>query len=126
MSLEFDAEEADSLLAEADDIEFVVESQPCTSPELLGAVTETPTSEAVNSTAGMAPREGSDGEMRRGEGLCQGSSFGISAVTETPTSEAVNSTAGMAPRKGIDREMRRGEGLCQGSSLGISDMYVYM
>ena len=77
MSLEYDDEEMDPLLAEADDIDFVGESRPCTSSELLGAA-EIPTLEAVNSTAGMAPREGSDGELRRGEGLCQGPSLVIS------------------------------------------------
>ena len=61
----------------ADDIDFVGESQPRTSPELLGAA-ETPTFEAAKSTAGMAPHEGSDGELRRGEGLCQGPSLVIS------------------------------------------------
>ena len=78
MSLEFDAEEAGRLLAAADDIEFVAESQSRTSPELLGAATETPTPEAVTSTAGMAPCKGSNGEMWRGEGLCQGPSLGFS------------------------------------------------
>ena len=77
MSLEYDEEETDHLLAVADDIDFVGESQPRTSPELLGAA-ETPTFEATKSTAGMAPHEGSDGELRRGEGLCQGPSFVIS------------------------------------------------
>ena len=64
MSLEYDDEETDRLLAVADNIDFVVESQPRTSPELLGAA-ETPTFEAAKSTAGMAPHEGSDGELRR-------------------------------------------------------------
>ena len=68
MSLEYDDEETDRLLAAADDIDFVGESQPRTSPELLGAA-ETPAFEATKSTAGMAPREESDGELRRGEGL---------------------------------------------------------
>ena len=77
MSLEYDDEETDRLLAAADVIHFVGESQPRTSPELLGAA-ETPTFEAVKSTAGTAPREGSDGELSRGEGLCQGPPLVIS------------------------------------------------
>ena len=60
MSLEYDDEETDRPLAAADNIDFVGESQPRTSPELVGAA-ETPTFEAANSTAGMAPREGCDG-----------------------------------------------------------------
>ena len=66
MSLEYDDEETDRPLAAADDINLVGESQSRTSSELLGAA-EIPTLEAVNSTAGMAPREGSDGELWRGE-----------------------------------------------------------
>ena len=77
MSLEYDDEETDHLLAVADDIDFVGESQPRTSPELLGAA-ETPTFEAAKSTAGMAHTEGGDGELRRGEGLFQGPSLVIS------------------------------------------------
>ena len=77
MSLEYDDEETDRLLAAADDLDFIGESHPRTSPELLGAA-ETPTFEAAKSTAGMARREGSDGELRRGEGLCQGPSLVIS------------------------------------------------
>ena len=45
----------DRLLAAADDIDFVGESQPRTSPELLGAA-ETPTFEAAKSTAGTCGR----------------------------------------------------------------------
>ena len=77
MSLEYDDEEMDRLLAAADDMDFIGESQPRTSLELLGAA-ETPTFEAAKSTAGMAPREGSDRELRKGEGLCQGPSLLIS------------------------------------------------
>ena len=77
MSLEYDDEETDRLLAAADDIDIVGESQPRTSPELLGTA-ETPTLEAAKNTAGMAPREESDGELRRGEGLCQGPALVIS------------------------------------------------
>ena len=77
MSLEYDDEETDRLLAVADDIDFVGESQPRTSPELLHTA-ETPTFEAAKSTAGMAPCEGSDEELRRVDGLCQGPSLVIS------------------------------------------------
>ena len=77
MSLEYDDDETDRLLAAADDIHFAREIQPRTSPELLGAA-ESPTLEAAKSTAGMAHREGSDGELGRGEGLCQGPSLIIS------------------------------------------------
>ena len=77
MSLKYDDEEMDRLLAAADDMDFIGESQPRTSPELLGAA-ETPTFEVAKSTAVMAPREGSDGELRKGEGLCQGPSLLIS------------------------------------------------
>ena len=78
MSLEYDNEETNHLLVAADDIDFMAESQPRTSPELLGAAAGTPTLEAGNSTAGMAPHEGSDGKMQRGEDLCQGPSLVIS------------------------------------------------
>ena len=47
----YDDEETDRPLAAADNIDFVGESQPRTSPESLGAA-ETPTFEAANSTAG--------------------------------------------------------------------------
>ena len=57
MSLEYDDEETDRPLAAADNIDFVGDSQLRTLTELLGAA-ETPTFEAANSTAGMAPREG--------------------------------------------------------------------
>ena len=66
MSLEYDDEETDRPLAASDDINLVGESQPRTSSELLGAA-EISALEAVNSTAGMAPREGSDEELRREE-----------------------------------------------------------
>ena len=68
-------------------VDFMAESQPRTSPELLGAAAGTPTLEAGNSTAGMAPREGSDGEMWRGEDLCQGPSLVISEAGELRTGE---------------------------------------
>ena len=71
MSVEYDDKVTDRPLAAADNIDFAGVSQPRTSPELVCAA-ETPTFEAANSTAGMAPREGCDGELWRGEGLCQG------------------------------------------------------
>ena len=60
----------DCILAAADDI---IEPRP--TPELLGAV-ESPTSDALGAE-GMAPREGSSGVRRNGEGLCQGPPLGL-------------------------------------------------
>ena len=66
----------------ADELEVIVESPPRPSPELLGAE-ETPVQYSTTSTEGMAPLEGSDEELRREEGLCQGPSLDISAATTT-------------------------------------------
>ena len=76
MSLEFEDEETDRLLAEADEhlLGVVEESQPATSPELLGSVIRTPTIDAETGAAGLAPPEGSAGELQEGEGQCQGPS----------------------------------------------------
>ena len=76
MSLDFEDEETDRLLAMADEhlVDVVEESQPTESPEILGAVPRTLTDDAVSGTRGMAPPEESGGEMREGEGQCQGPS----------------------------------------------------
>ena len=78
MSLEYGDEEMDRLLAAADEhllnIDVVDESQPPTSPELLGAVVRTPTIDAESGGAGMAPPEGSARVLREEEGHCQGPS----------------------------------------------------
>ena len=74
MSLQFDDEETDRLLTAADKhfVDVIDESQPATSPEILGAVIRTPTKDARAGTAGMAPPEGSGGVLREGEGRCHG------------------------------------------------------
>ena len=46
-------------------------SQPTESQEILGTVRRTPTDDAGAGTRGMAPPEGSGGEMQEGEGQCQ-------------------------------------------------------
>ena len=76
MSLQFDDEETDRLLAAADKhfVDDIDESQPATLPEILGAVIRTPTNNTKAGTAGMAPPEGSIGVLREGEGQCQGPS----------------------------------------------------
>ena len=65
MSISDEEDYLDCILAAAGDI-----SEPGPTPELLGAV-ESPTSDAMGAE-GMAPREGSIGVLRNGEGLCQG------------------------------------------------------
>lgn len=55
------------------EIELVEESQPRLSPGSSDAA-QAPAKEAINGTQGMAPLDSSGGELRRGEGLCQGSS----------------------------------------------------
>ena len=76
MSLVFDGKETDRLLAAADEhlIDVVEESQPTESLEILGAVQQSSTDDADNGARGMVPPEGSGGEMREGEGQCQGPS----------------------------------------------------
>ena len=70
-------DEIDRILAGADFVESEeAEGEPRPTPELIGAV-QSPTIDAA-STEGMAPREGSAGELRTGEGLCQGPSLCIS------------------------------------------------
>ena len=71
-----DDDDLDHILAGADYVEpDQAMLEPGPTPELLGAV-ESPTDDAV-SVEGMAPREGSEGELRIGEelqigeGLCQ-------------------------------------------------------
>ena len=77
--MSFEDEETDRLLALVDDEVYgiVEESQPRPSPGSSVAV-PAPAVEAI--TKGMAPLDSSGGELRRGEGLCQGSSPDISTV----------------------------------------------
>ena len=70
MSLDYSDEETDRLLAAVDVAD--IESPPAPSPEILGVVQETPTDKATTSDQGMAPLNGSEGELRRGEDPCQG------------------------------------------------------
>ena len=58
MSLDYEHENTDCLLAAADDLDVVDESQPVPSLELLGVAT-TPTNDTAGGTVGMAPPEGS-------------------------------------------------------------------
>ena len=69
-SVEYDDEETDRIFAEA---ALLVPDEPAPTPELLDAV-PTPTRDASGGTEGMAAQEGSERELRRGEGLCQGPS----------------------------------------------------
>ena len=55
-------------------LDVIDESQPATSPELLGAVVRTSTSDVEAGAAGIAPSEGSEGVLREVEGQCQGPS----------------------------------------------------
>ena len=75
MNLELDDEETDGLLVAAADkhlIDFVKETQPATSPQILSTVARTLTEDADAGTRGMAPLEESRGELREGEGQCLG------------------------------------------------------
>ena len=67
MSVNYNNEEDDCFLAEA---ALILADEPGLIPELLDAVAF-PTMDA-GGTEGMAPHEGSEGELWRGEGLCQG------------------------------------------------------
>ena len=69
MSLNYEDEQKDCLLAAADDLDIVKDPQPAPSSEILGVVT-TPTSDAKEGTVGMAPPEGSGVELHMGQGLC--------------------------------------------------------
>ena len=66
MSIDYDDKETDHILAEAD---ILIADQPTPTPEIFHAVTS-PTEDA-GGTEGMAPCEGNEEELRRGEGLCQ-------------------------------------------------------
>ena len=81
MSLEFNDEETDRLLAAADEhlVDVIDESQPARSPEILGAVIRTLTKIASAGTAGMAPPDGSGGVLWEGESQCQGPSPVVSS-----------------------------------------------
>ena len=65
MSVDYDDEETDCILAKAD---IIIVDEPRPVPEMLDAVTS-PTEDA-GGTEGMAPSEGSEGELQKGEGLC--------------------------------------------------------
>ena len=58
------------VLAGADYVESDLAYEPVPTPEILGAV-ESPTEDAYGAE-GMAPREGSGGELRTGGDRCQG------------------------------------------------------
>ena len=111
--MSFEDEETDRLLAEVNDEDFgiVEESQP---RPLSGSsdAAQAPAMEAMIGTQGMASRDSSGGEMRRGEGLRQESS----PIISTPAIEAMIGPQWMAPQDSSGGEMRRGEGLCQGYS----------
>ena len=98
-----------------EDFGIIKESQPRPSSGSSDAA-QAPTIEAMIGTQGMASRDSSSGEMRRGEGLHQKSS----PIISTPAIEAMIGTQGMAPQDSSGGEIRRGEGLCQGSSPIIS------
>ena len=70
MSFDYSDEETDRLLAAVDVAD--IESPPAPSPEILGVVQETPIDKVTTSDQGMAPLNGSEGELRRGEDPCQG------------------------------------------------------
>ena len=55
-------------------IDVVKETLPATSPEIFGTAVRTLTEDANVGTKGMAPPEESGGELREGEGQCQGPS----------------------------------------------------
>ena len=67
MSFDYENEQTNSILAEAD---IIVVDIPRLAPEILGAVTSS--MEDAGGTEWMALQEGSGGELWRGEGLCQG------------------------------------------------------
>ena len=67
MSVNYDDEETDCILAEDD---IIIADKPSPMPGIFDAITS-PTEDA-GGTEGVAPREGSKEELRRGEGLCQG------------------------------------------------------
>ena len=67
MSVDYDDEKADRMLAEA---EIIVADEPGPMPELLDAVAS-PTVDALG-TEGMTPHEGSKGELGRERAFCQG------------------------------------------------------
>ena len=73
MSVDYDDEETDRVLQEAD---IIVVDEPGPMPEILDAVMSQ-TTDTVG-TEGMAPSEGSKGELRSGDSLCQGPPPGIS------------------------------------------------
>ena len=79
--MNFEDDETDRLLAEVneDDLGIVEESQPRPSPGSSDAA-QAPTMGPIIGTKGMAPVDSSGGELRRGEGLCQGSSPIISNI----------------------------------------------
>ena len=81
MSLNFDDDETDRLLEEVNDeaLGIIEESQPRPSPGSSDAV-HVPAIDAIIGTQGMALGYSSGGELRRGEGLCQGSPPGISTT----------------------------------------------
>ena len=66
MSANYDNKEADRFLAEA---AIILPDEPGPTLELLDAVAP-PTVNTVG-TEGMAPCEGSEGKLQRGEGVCQ-------------------------------------------------------
>ena len=81
MSVHYDDEEADRFWEEAD---IILADEPGPTPELLDAVAS-PTVDAIG-TEGMTPCEGSKGELRRGDGLCQGPPPSIALCTTCRTS----------------------------------------
>ena len=87
MSVKYNNEEADRLLAEA---ALILADEPGLTPELLDTVAS-PTMDA-GGMEGMAPHEGSEGELRKGEGLCQGppSSIALTCLRYTVVSALDN------------------------------------
>ena len=66
MSINYNNKEAEHFLVEA---AIILADKPGLTPELLDAVAS-PTMDAWG-TEGIAPHEGSEVELQRGEGLCQ-------------------------------------------------------
>ena len=67
MSLQFDHEETDCLLAAADEhlVDVLDRNQPNTLAEILGAVNRTPINDAKAGTAWIAPQKGAEGYCGR-------------------------------------------------------------